>query len=61
MMPSYYDRPPISEPYMHSKPTLSGLPYGGETYPSHEHLANTRIPQVNILQRISYLIKPQLP
>ena len=66
-MPSYYDRPP--EPYIHPKSSISNsLPNSippisyPDTYPPpHTYINEIKPSQMNLLQRISYLIKPQLP
>ncbi len=47
---------------MHSKPQMA--PIHGMIYSdnyAHDHLSNLRPGPINILQRISLLIKPQLP
>jgi len=60
-MPSYYDRPPMSEPYMHQKAQMAPMSYP-DSYPqTHDPMGSIRPSQMNLLQRISFLIKPQLP
>ena len=45
---------------MHSKPPMASIGYP-DSYVSHDPLPSLRAPQLNVIQRISYLIKPQLP
>ena len=56
MIPSsYYERQPINDPFMHSKPPMASIGYP-DSYVSHDPLPSLRAPQLNVIQRISYLV-----